>query len=277
MQIEVEVRVYNHAMRERRKELGLTQAALRDLSGVTVEYIGRIERLQLLPNTRIGTIRDKLLRIADALELPFREVFPDDYLEMIRKELLPKSTRYQWVRDFSLDALPAPTAFPALMETPNLSEEVEIEELAETLGEAVKRRLPPREQRVIELRFGLNGERVHTLKEASQKIIGAAGVPISRARVQQLEYSALCKLRHPLVSKRLREHLETSGGPYRNTLRQLREDRKKRRYKQWQIENGPRLEREARERRNKQRAELQRKAQEKYDAQMRPDDSERTL
>ncbi len=212
MKIEVEVRVFNHVMRERRRELGFTQAALRDMSGVDVSWIGKIERLQTLPVGKnpyenIGKMRDKLQRIADALEMPFRDLFPEEYLEMVRKELLPRSTRYQWVRDFSLDALPA-VKYPALMDTPNLSEEVELEELAETMNDAVEARLTDREKRVIELRFGLNGERQHTLEEVAALIPGLGPQHLmTRERIRQIEAKAIRKLRHPIVRHKLETYL----------------------------------------------------------------------
>ncbi len=150
--------------------------------------------------------------------MPFYDLFPEDYLEMIRKELLPKSTLYQWVRDISLDALPSPARYPALMDTPNLSEEVELEELSDTLGEAVKD-LTPREQKILELRFGLNGEEEHTLEETAAKIEGMDAYRtfygITRERVRQIEARALTKLRHPIYSHKLRKHLDVDADKLR--------------------------------------------------------------
>ncbi len=56
MKVEVVVRFYNHAMRQRRRELGLSQWALHDLSGVSMDYIGKFERLQMLSTTHISTV-----------------------------------------------------------------------------------------------------------------------------------------------------------------------------------------------------------------------------
>lgn len=62
--------------------------------------------------------------------------------------------------------------------------------------------LSPREQRVIELRFGLDEKgRSHTLEEVGQKL------GVTRERVRQIEAKALRKLRHPLRSRKLKDYL----------------------------------------------------------------------
>jgi RNA polymerase primary sigma factor len=65
--------------------------------------------------------------------------------------------------------------------------------------EGVLSTLSPRERRVVELRFGLDGDKLYTLSE-----IGAE-LGVTRERIRQIETKALRKLRHPSRSKRLRE------------------------------------------------------------------------
>lgn len=67
----------------------------------------------------------------------------------------------------------------------------------EILREEVKA-LPPRLQTVINLRFGLEGEEEHGLKQIGEKL------GVSRERVRQMEARALRILRHPEHSRRLR-------------------------------------------------------------------------
>jgi RNA polymerase primary sigma factor len=55
--------------------------------------------------------------------------------------------------------------------------------------------LTPREQRVLELRYGLRGERAYTLKEVGKKF------GLTRERVRQIEKEALRKLRSPSRSR----------------------------------------------------------------------------
>ncbi|MCC7367708.1 MAG: sigma-70 family RNA polymerase sigma factor [Chloroflexi bacterium] len=65
--------------------------------------------------------------------------------------------------------------------------------------EGVLETLTPRERRVVELRFGLDGDKLYTLSE-----IGAE-LGVTRERIRQIETKALRKLRHPSRSKLLRE------------------------------------------------------------------------
>jgi len=65
--------------------------------------------------------------------------------------------------------------------------------------EGVLGTLTPRARRVVELRFGLDGDKLYTLSE-----IGAE-LGVTRERIRQIETKALRKLRHPSRSKLLRE------------------------------------------------------------------------
>ncbi|HSJ43228.1 MAG TPA: RNA polymerase sigma factor [Euzebyales bacterium] len=67
--------------------------------------------------------------------------------------------------------------------------------------ETVLHELTDREQEVIRLRFGMDGERPSTLEEVGQ----AFGV--TRERVRQIELKTLAKLRHPSRSDVLRDYL----------------------------------------------------------------------
>jgi RNA polymerase primary sigma factor len=69
-----------------------------------------------------------------------------------------------------------------------------INEVLETLN--------PREQKVLELRFGLRDGRTRTLEEVGKEF------GVTRERIRQIEAKALRKLRHPSRSKRLRDYLE---------------------------------------------------------------------
>ncbi|NTV36091.1 MAG: sigma-70 family RNA polymerase sigma factor [Anaerolineaceae bacterium] len=68
-----------------------------------------------------------------------------------------------------------------------------IEEVLETL--------PPREARILRLRFGLENGHTYTLEEVGQKF------GLTRERIRQIEGKALRRLRHPRRSRQLREYL----------------------------------------------------------------------
>lgn len=62
--------------------------------------------------------------------------------------------------------------------------------------------LTPREQRVIELRFGLEDGRSRTLEEVGVEF------NVTRERIRQIEAKALRKMRHPSRSRKLSDYLE---------------------------------------------------------------------
>ena len=62
--------------------------------------------------------------------------------------------------------------------------------------------LSPREQEIVRMRFGLDGNRAQTLEEVGK----AFGV--TRERIRQIEVKTLAKLRQPVRAQRLREFLE---------------------------------------------------------------------
>lgn len=72
--------------------------------------------------------------------------------------------------------------------------------LAEKIEEVLST-LSPREARILRLRFGLGGNRSHTLEEVGQKF------GLTRERIRQIEGKALRRLRHPRRSRQLRQYL----------------------------------------------------------------------
>ena len=62
--------------------------------------------------------------------------------------------------------------------------------------------LTRREQRVLQLRFGLEDGRSRTLEEVGQEF------NVTRERIRQIEAKALRKLRHPSRSRKLKDYLE---------------------------------------------------------------------
>ena len=74
------------------------------------------------------------------------------------------------------------------------------------LNEAVHRalsELTDREQEVVRLRFGLDDGRIRTLEEVGQTF------GVTRERIRQIEMKTLAKLRHPMVSRPLRDYFDS--------------------------------------------------------------------
>ena len=61
--------------------------------------------------------------------------------------------------------------------------------------------LPPREVRILQLRYGLADGQAYTLEEVGRKM------GVTRERVRQIEAQALSRLRHPSIRRKLREYL----------------------------------------------------------------------
>jgi RNA polymerase primary sigma factor len=71
------------------------------------------------------------------------------------------------------------------------------EQIEEVLGT-----LTPREERIIQLRFGLEDGRSRTLEEIAKEF------NLTRERIRQIEAKAIRKLRHPSRSKKLKDYLD---------------------------------------------------------------------
>ncbi len=67
--------------------------------------------------------------------------------------------------------------------------------------EEVLESLPPREARILRLRFGLENGHNYTLEEVGAKF------GLTRERIRQIESKALRRLRHPRRARQLREYL----------------------------------------------------------------------
>ncbi len=70
------------------------------------------------------------------------------------------------------------------------------EHLAEVLNG-----LPPREVRILQLRYGLLDGQAYTLEEVGRKM------GVTRERVRQIEAQALSRLRHPSIRRKLKDYL----------------------------------------------------------------------
>jgi len=67
--------------------------------------------------------------------------------------------------------------------------------------ESVLEGLPPKEVRILQLRYGLLDGQAYTLEEVGRKM------GVTRERVRQIEAQALSRLRHPAIRRKLREYL----------------------------------------------------------------------
>jgi len=91
---------------------------------------------------------------------------------------------------------------PLSLETPTDDEEdsATYNLLKEHLEEVLNG-LPPREVRILQLRYGLLDGQAYTLEEVGRKM------GVTRERVRQIEAQALSRLRHPVIRRKLRDYL----------------------------------------------------------------------
>gem|GEM_PF-6246709 len=192
-------------MRMRRKELGLTQVELGKIAGVHIAYVGGIERLTQFCG-RFFTAEDSLNKIAIALDLPFEELFSEDYLEMLRMKIAPRRSTYVWSREIDFRQITASDRSSFLLpSTEEVYEEKDTNDyLARNMAEMLYHE-GDRVRVVIEFRFGLGGCGEHTLEETAIEYSKIFGVPIpTRERMRQAQEQGLNHLRHPGYIRKIR-------------------------------------------------------------------------
>ena len=167
---------------------------------------GRTIRLPVHMNDRIR----RLYRVSHELEQAFgRPPTPEELA--VKLDLTPK--RVQWLLQVSWIplSLECPVGdeedseFGMFVEdqiTPSPSQIVYQNMLRERMDKLLAT-LPPREARILRLRFGLDDNRPYTLEEVGAKF------GLTRERIRQIESKALRRLRHPCRARQLRDYINT--------------------------------------------------------------------
>ncbi|MCJ7584698.1 MAG: sigma-70 family RNA polymerase sigma factor [Anaerolineales bacterium] len=154
------------------------------------DQINKLLRVQHQLTQRLGR-EPSVEELADALEVPPKKV--ENMIQVARRPLsleTPTDDEEDSVLgDFIEDDEAAP---PDETATYNL--------LREHLGEVLNG-LPPREVRILQLRYGLLDGQAYTLEEVGRKM------GVTRERVRQIEAQALSRLRHPTIRRKLRDYL----------------------------------------------------------------------
>ena len=154
------------------------------------DQINKLLRVQHQLTQRLGR-EPSVEELADALEVPPKKV--ENMIQVARRPLsleTPTDDEEDSVLgDFIEDDEAAP---PDETATYNL--------LREHLSEVLNG-LPPREVRILQLRYGLLDGQAYTLEEVGRKM------GVTRERVRQIEAQALSRLRHPTIRRKLRDYL----------------------------------------------------------------------
>jgi RNA polymerase sigma factor (sigma-70 family) len=183
--IRITVTVRNGAMLRAMEAAGIDSAAeLARKAAVTYQIVINYLGLKFAPYDKNDQLRASIVRIAGVLGRDPDSLFPEPFL----RRALEKNKAS---RDVSADDLPqllgAPT-HTALSYDPE--ESAAVQEAAETLMAAVST-LKPRHQQALRMRYGLDGEREHSLAEIAKKL----GVGVERVR--QMVANSERQLRHP--------------------------------------------------------------------------------
>lgn len=154
------------------------------------DQINKLLRIQHHLTQRLG--RDPTVEeLARALDVPPKKV--ENMIQVARRPLsleTPTDDEEDSVLGDFIHDREAPA--PDETATYNLLRD----HLNEVLGS-----LPPREVRILQLRYGLLDGQSYTLEEVGRKM------GVTRERVRQIEAQALSRLRHPGVQRKLREYL----------------------------------------------------------------------
>lgn len=154
------------------------------------DQINKLLRVQHQLTQKLGR-EPSVEELADALEVPPKKV--ENMIQVARRPLsleTPTDDEEDSVLgDFIEDDEAAP---PDDTATYNL--------LREHLSEVLNS-LPPREVRILQLRYGLLDGQAYTLEEVGRKM------GVTRERVRQIEAQALSRLRHPSIRRKLRDYL----------------------------------------------------------------------
>ena len=154
------------------------------------DQINKLLRVQHQLTQRLG--RDPSVEeLAEALDVPPKKV--ENMIQVARRPLsleTPTDDEEDSVLGDFIQDREAPA--PDESATYNLLKE-HLEEVLNTL--------PPREVRILQLRYGLLDGQAYTLEEVGRKM------GVTRERVRQIEAQALSRLRHPVIRRKLREYL----------------------------------------------------------------------
>jgi RNA polymerase primary sigma factor len=151
------------------------------------DQISRMLRTQHRLNQSLGR-EPTPEELAEKLDVPLKKV--EQLLQVTRQTVSLQAP----VGDEENDVL---ADFIEDEDTPDPDETAAFNLLREQLAEALEQ-LPPREARILQLRYGLLDGRVHTLNEVGQKM------GVTRERVRQIEAQALRRLRTPRLKRVLR-------------------------------------------------------------------------
>jgi RNA polymerase sigma factor (sigma-70 family) len=193
-------RIYNNLMRTARIEAGFESCAdLARACGINNSVVCALEGLKRSPRSWVrigfgGRYTDNgWSKYAEVISRAVK-VLPEDLWpeEMWNAKAKPNEM------ELSFEEAAALIGQSTLLAIEDPADLYERRELAETLQQ-VMGSLTPRENRVLQMRFGIGERHGYSLEEVGQDF------EVTKERIRQIEAKALRNLRHPSRSRRLRQ------------------------------------------------------------------------
>lgn len=185
-------RLYNWTLRTARLERGLTPRDLAELIGYSRITIYAVENFRIYPSEKLANA------LCAELGLNKNTVFPH-WLRDIKFIEAPEIAEDKVISlsEVSVNRLLNSERFMVKGWEEDIERKIDLErDMSKVMSF-----LTPREEFVIKQRFGLSGGDAKTLKELGKDFC------VNAERIRQIENKALRKLRHPTISKPLKDYL----------------------------------------------------------------------
>jgi len=184
----VQIKIKNNRLLEKMEEAGYkSNIEFSRAVGVNAAAIGKFINMQRAPiNNITGEYAPTFMKIVDFLKCLPEDIFPK---RLMNKE--PKG----YVAELKVNSEDLTTSLRSIAIEPD--KKMIIEEAHRNLNRFIEQNTTPRQQRVLELRFGLHGNEEHTLQEVGEQL------GVSTDRVRQIEVAALTRLKRYQKRKEL--------------------------------------------------------------------------
>ena len=190
----LEIKVKNNVVLKRIEDMGYDSIFVfcREKK-LTYSSVLGITRFTAPFYNRNGDISEMVLKLAVALEIMPEEIYPPERRQKPLKDNkyvveIEKADLMQISTSLRMDALP-----------------LDDRKMLNDFSSAIKQvmlTLTPKEQRVLDLRYGLTHGEESTLEEVGNAF------NLSRERIRHIEAKAIRKMKHPARSRLLREYLD---------------------------------------------------------------------
>jgi RNA polymerase sigma factor (sigma-70 family) len=195
--VKLRLLVNNDRLTTLRKNLGYNQRQFSKYVGMPLKHFVEIETLRRVPTDL------EMDNIASISGKPIEYIFPKSILDAVRNQAF--RVREKLVSELQVISLNEAISQNLLPPGENPEDIASLDDENKYLKKAITElllTLTPREERALQLRFGLKDGRIRTLEEVGKEF------NVTKERIRQIEAKALRKLRYPRRSRKLKDYLE---------------------------------------------------------------------